>query len=874
MTTKHSIIVSVLLSLATVAAAQGTGQTTGGTLQLKGGVSYDEETADQLRRDADNARQRADLKRIQDTNAFLRSPNVYRITKVGEISKQSGMQTVNALRIDKIKVSTDGSVELGQIVEGSGMQIDVPPGSVRKGDLVTFVDSQVVEVPEDHFDPLGTLAEAADPLMPGNGPAALKKLSNELAAAADQARKNALTAADHFGDGLASAAKGMVDFLAQPRGDFGRPGAPVRALWDYLNNDAMENDRRLYDGAVEALDLFQRDPARFFGEQVLNMPLGELGKAEEVAKVAAAARRITQAEKNAAAFTQFERGAAQVVKGGEEANAAQRAATEARGGTSAAQQSQGAPPRQSPATAEQQRADRQAAAARDADSQRRQMEQQQARNDPKAQQQQRQMQERSPQADRSPPPERQQADAQRREQQARDQQQRVQQQQQRDAQAAADRQRAPSEQARRAEQQRPEQQRADQSRQSDQQRAQADRQQQQRVGSQQQREAAKQGTANGGDAADRRQGAVATLDGPEQQRLTPPRQTDAVAADQTRAMDPLSAEQQERIAQQQAAARAAQDLENTRPMQPLTPEQRRQALIDKYGLTPEQVAEAERQGLPTVEQGSAAAAKRLEGTLSQEADALHNAMAKDVARGAADASPLPRGTGTPASGGASAPNIEDPVAAARERLAQAAREPVPGQSPSAGSGLPLSDDQIRQVMNERRAAAGAADAAVGQAEHPVKATDAAAAEDPALQAVYDQFEKTIALDARWAGVTGAASAAALTAGDTATTPGSSPILKTLRARYGNDPKDAYHGAGGLLQARLGVPVPATQKSVEKALKIAGDGSRGIVFGYDQNGDRTMVNVRQAGDRVEAIDARTGNPVSLRTMTGMYFYRTN
>jgi hypothetical protein len=990
------MIVPMILTLAASAAAQtgaaggGTGSS-GGTLQLKGGVSMDVGTPEEIERAARNARQLASAKRIERVNEFLNNPIVYRVTKVGEINKQNGMQLINALRIDKVKISLDGSVELGQIVEGSGNLVEVPAGTLKKGDLFTYVDTNPVEVPKDHFDPLGALAEAADPIAPNDGISGLKKLSEELSQAADQAGKNALTAADHFGQGLGETLKGTIDALAQPRGGFGRPGPLLQGMIDYLNADALENHQRMLDNAMKAMEEFQKDPARFLGKELPNVvPLGELGKAEEIAKVAGAARRFTQAERNAANFAKFEKGMSEVAQAGEEANAAQNAAQKAAaGGGTPGRQQVSADRGGSPQQAAQQRAQQQQAQASRQDGGRQSAQPPQpARGEQTVEQrQQQQARQQTKQPEQSPPPRNSQqeqartpsdASAQQRQQDQQRQQARTDPPQQtrqpqqapprngsaeqtrgpadrsvQQRQMEQDRQQAkadPSQQSKSPQQQRasdPQQDQRKLAEQQAQQRQQAERPQQANAGSKDQPQRAgveqdkarqqqppprqnvreqQQQAAGGGADAGRRQGAVATLDPAEQPAVARPQQSENGAlrkaeeakAGQAKAAD---AAQQQGVAQNQKGGlqgNVAEDVENTRPMEPAEPSrqtadgdspapaqgegaeqqaaadveharptdkptpptiaERRQQLIDKNKLTPEQVAEMEKQGLPTAEQSAADARRRLEEKVQGPMDKADNDAAREQAlqhtrEAAQDIADRAEWQQKMAQQGSSMPPQNTPLS---NDPAERLQQKLQGEQDQLHKSIAgdLAERQAGQAM-EGRATPPTQEPMLARLNSEPKEfsiAPQAAAEEAGLQRVYDQFGKALAQDATWGGQGGSMADAKPSARD-AGPAGSSQIIKTLRQRFGKSPQDAYHGAGSILNQSLGVPVPASALSVEKALKLAGPGSQGIVFGYGLYGERTMVNVRQTADMMEVIDPATGKAASLRDLTGMYFYRT-
>lgn len=134
----------------------------------------------------------------------------------------------------------------------------------------------------------------------------------DMAGQLDKGVDNAQAATGEFLGGAADSIKQTLEYFAQPRGDFGRPGKPLQDIIDYLNNDYNENDKRLYDAAVQALDEFQKNPARFLGEQAPNLlPTHELG---DISRARQAAQRLSEVQGAARKFSQFEGEAAAAAK--------------------------------------------------------------------------------------------------------------------------------------------------------------------------------------------------------------------------------------------------------------------------------------------------------------------------------------------------------------------------------------------------------------------------------------------------------------------------------------------------------------------------------------------------------------------------------
>lgn len=95
----------------------------------------------------------------------------------------------------------------------------------------------------------------------------LKSLTEELKREIDQLKQNCGIAADHFFFAYTDAFLKTLEYLNQPysTGQFGL-GAPAQNLLNAVANPA-ELFNSTINGAVQAVQLFQRDPASFFGQQ-------------------------------------------------------------------------------------------------------------------------------------------------------------------------------------------------------------------------------------------------------------------------------------------------------------------------------------------------------------------------------------------------------------------------------------------------------------------------------------------------------------------------------------------------------------------------------------------------------------------------------
>jgi hypothetical protein len=127
----------------------------------------------------------------------------------------------------------------------------------------------------------------------------LKSLTEELKQEIEQLKQNCGIAADHFFFSYADVFLSTLEYLNQPysTGQFGL-GAPAQNLLNAVANPA-ELFNSTINGAVQAVQLFQRDPASFFGQQTAALTPA---KAAQLAKTGA--RNLIQyaRESRAAAY--------------------------------------------------------------------------------------------------------------------------------------------------------------------------------------------------------------------------------------------------------------------------------------------------------------------------------------------------------------------------------------------------------------------------------------------------------------------------------------------------------------------------------------------------------------------------------------------
>lgn len=132
----------------------------------------------------------------------------------------------------------------------------------------------------------------------------LFKLSAEMNAVAEELDDSG-NAGLEFAKGLADWASGTLEFLAQ------KPGEPLhqmaKAIGDYLTNDNASNHRQLRAAAERAVQEFQKNPARFIGQNLPNaIPgPGALGKAPALRQLAQVERAAERLKALAAAERKF-----------------------------------------------------------------------------------------------------------------------------------------------------------------------------------------------------------------------------------------------------------------------------------------------------------------------------------------------------------------------------------------------------------------------------------------------------------------------------------------------------------------------------------------------------------------------------------------
>jgi hypothetical protein len=127
------------------------------------------------------------------------------------------------------------------------------------------------------------------------------------AAALDHAvtawQDKALTASNHFFEGMGEVISAQLRFMAQ------KPGEPTKqiaqAVIKYLTTDYNRNNEQLYDDAVAAVDAFQKDPARLLGQQAggiaVNVATEGAGRLMTGGVTAGAAQAVKRTKEIAAA---------------------------------------------------------------------------------------------------------------------------------------------------------------------------------------------------------------------------------------------------------------------------------------------------------------------------------------------------------------------------------------------------------------------------------------------------------------------------------------------------------------------------------------------------------------------------------------------
>lgn len=127
------------------------------------------------------------------------------------------------------------------------------------------------------------------------------KLAAEIDRVATGVQNNAMAAGNEFFKGMADSVGKTAKLLAQ------KPGTVVPQMMDgviqYLTTDYNENNQKLYDDAVRAVEEIQKNPARFFGEHAIDAAMAATGAAGEIAgaRAAGAAGEIAAAGKTAEA---------------------------------------------------------------------------------------------------------------------------------------------------------------------------------------------------------------------------------------------------------------------------------------------------------------------------------------------------------------------------------------------------------------------------------------------------------------------------------------------------------------------------------------------------------------------------------------------
>ena len=161
-------------------------------------------------------------------------------------------------------------------------------------------------------------ADDCAPVPPPDVRQRLMDAAAEMDRAATQMQNAALAASEQFIQGMAEVLAGHLEFLAQA---VTRPQETARqvgqAVIDYLTTDYNENNARLYDAAVEAVEAFRKNPARALGRQAGSTVAGAVGggavracaagtlkaveRAREIAAAQKAAQRLRKVKEKAAA---------------------------------------------------------------------------------------------------------------------------------------------------------------------------------------------------------------------------------------------------------------------------------------------------------------------------------------------------------------------------------------------------------------------------------------------------------------------------------------------------------------------------------------------------------------------------------------------
>lgn len=157
---------------------------------------------------------------------------------------------------------------------------------------------------------------AADAILTDGDRSRLFKLSATMDDVAEQLDSDSGNPALEFGKGLADWASGTLKFLAQ------KPGVPLnqlaKSIADYLTNDNAANHRRLRAAAQQAVREFQKNPARFIGQNLPNVVPGPgvLGKAPALRQIAQVEKAAGNLEKLAAAEAKFGQAYARALEDG------------------------------------------------------------------------------------------------------------------------------------------------------------------------------------------------------------------------------------------------------------------------------------------------------------------------------------------------------------------------------------------------------------------------------------------------------------------------------------------------------------------------------------------------------------------------------
>ena len=184
----------------------------------------------------------------------------------------------------------------------------LPPPVNRGGTTAGPRTANTNPTPRRNDQPANRTSNTGRPLPPYITPEQYRNLMGwaaQMDRIADNAQKNALAASSSFFRRASSNVSKTLKFLAQPYDPQKPLGHPAHAMLDYLLNDYNENDRKLYEGAVEAMDLLEKDPAAFWADHALDVlpPQTRVAtRAAEVTKATGAAQRIVQMEEKAQKF--------------------------------------------------------------------------------------------------------------------------------------------------------------------------------------------------------------------------------------------------------------------------------------------------------------------------------------------------------------------------------------------------------------------------------------------------------------------------------------------------------------------------------------------------------------------------------------------